>query len=357
MAPWRPFTGSFSGTGFNTIFRPDSTKSPTTLPVAPTDKVGGQPVTDNILELNLTSETLSFSGSLGSVPNRGTGTQADIFLNGVPYLQAISDISTGPIHLEPGLWVIVPKTTIPAEGITLARMGSIPHGVTFVAQGTSAVIAGPPTIPAVSITPTITLSGISVPFPSQTVANLTTHRIPQNLTGVAITQAMLTDPNTFIRNQIKGQKITSTTTISIATQPPAPLFGDGDPIKSTSDGGSANIAFLLGDNVTPPTAPNAQNLRLTATFWIETVQTTITVPIIKAGSPALLIKGTPTAPGQPVPTFSVTSKAGTTAPKTITETYTQIQYSQSVFLNFNTLTWPHVSVATLVPASPIAVSV
>jgi hypothetical protein len=29
---------------------------------------------------------------------------------------------------------------------------------------------------------------------------------------------MLTDPNTFIRNQIAGQKITSTTAISIATQ-------------------------------------------------------------------------------------------------------------------------------------------
>jgi hypothetical protein len=29
----------------------------------------------------------------------------------------------------------------------------------------------------------------------------------------------------------------------------------------------------------------------------------------------------------------------------------QIQYTQKVMLNFNGLTWPHVSVATLVPAN------
>jgi hypothetical protein len=35
----------------------------------------------------------------------------------------------------------------------------------------------------------------------------------------------------------------------------------------------------------------------------------------------------------------------------------QIQYSQQVLLNFNGLSWPHVSVATLVPASPVPVPV
>jgi hypothetical protein len=75
------------------------------------------------------------------VPNRGTGAQADAFLNGVPYLQAIRDITipsqpTG-IHFEPGMWGIVPPTTDPAEGqTTVVRMASIPHGTTVVAQGT-----------------------------------------------------------------------------------------------------------------------------------------------------------------------------------------------------------------------------
>jgi hypothetical protein len=37
----------------------------------------------------------------------------------------------------------------------------------------------------------------------------------------------------------------------------------------------------------------------------------------------------------------------------ITVTFTSIQYSQNVTLNFKGLSWPHVSVNTLVPADPI----
>jgi hypothetical protein len=39
-------------------------------------------------------------------------------------------------------------------------------------------------------------------------------------------------------------------------------------------------------------------------------------------------------------------------PKTIKIPGIQIQYSQTVFLNFAGLTWPHVSVATLCPKNP-----
>src|SRR5271166_1876528 len=53
LGPLNAFTGTFVGNGFNTIFRPKSTGL------------------DNLLELNLTSETLSFMKSLGQVPNRG----------------------------------------------------------------------------------------------------------------------------------------------------------------------------------------------------------------------------------------------------------------------------------------------
>ena len=38
---------------------------------------------------------------------------------------------------------------------------------------------------------------------------------------------------------------------------------------------------------------------------------------------------------------------------TITLSITQIQYSQEVILNFDGMRWPHVSVASLVPAAPI----
>jgi hypothetical protein len=41
------------------------------------------------------------------------------------------------------------------------------------------------------------------------------------------------------------------------------------------------------------------------------------------------------------------------APRTLTVTSVQIQYSQTVNLNFKNLSWPHVSVATLVPADPV----
>jgi hypothetical protein len=333
------FTGDWTGSGFNTIFRPDSTKTPTKLPTP----VPGAP-SDNILELNLTSENLSFSKSLGAVPNRGLAGQADIFLNGVPYLQAINDV-TNPaapvgIHLEPGMWVIVQPTTNPAEPQTLARMASIPHGTTVQAQGTSTTFAGAPTIPAVDITPFFTANGHKQPFPSQVATNKVTPRIPQDLTSFiaagTITQAMLTDPNTVLRNHIAGQKITSTTQITISTAPTAPLIG----------GGTDNIAFL---------DVNAQSVKMTATFWIETVQHTILVPVFKPGQAALLLKPTVAAAGHPVPTFSVTPPFELTAPRSITFTTTQIQYSQTVMLNFNTLTWPHVSVATLVPANPVTV--
>ncbi len=344
LGPLAAFTGTFRGSGFNTIFRPDSTATPTKLPVA----VSGS---DNVLELNLTLETLSFSASLGSVPNRGM-VQGDIFLNGVPYLQSIEDVTVPSqpvgIHFEPGLWMAVPATTDPAEGATVVRMASIPHGTSVEAQGTSTTVAGKPTIPAADITPFSTAPPHSpTPFPSQTAATPGTARIPQDLAPFVaagtITQAMLTDPNTLLRNHIASQTITSTTVISISSEPAAPLFG----------GGTGNIAFLLG-NATA-SAPNAQTLKMDATFWIETAEFTIEVPLFEPGQPPLIIPAQTGAAGQPVPEFLVNPPIPITAPRTITVKATQIQYSQQVFLNFNTLTWPHVSVATLVPSSPISI--
>jgi hypothetical protein len=346
LGPLAAFAGDYTGSGFNTIFRPDSPTTPTVLPI---------PIpagNDNILELNLTSESLSFSPSLGSVPNRGM-VQADAFLNGVPYLQTIKDV-TNPhqpvgIHAEPGLWMIVPLTTDPAEGQTLVRMASIPHGTTIEAQGTSTSIKGAPTIPPVGITPSPTAGGPLIRFASQTAATPGTPRIPQDLSSFisagSITQAILDDPNTVLRNHISGQTITDTTLISIATTPPPPLFG----------GGVDNIAFLLGDKNIPPSKPNAQTLKMTATFWIETVELKILVPIFRAGQPPLTIRGMAKVPGQPVPTFSVKPPFAIPAPREIIVTFTQIQYSQTVILNFNGLAWPHVSVATLVPADVIEV--
>ena len=102
-------------------------------------------------------------------------------------------------------------------------------------------IDGAPTIPPVDITPFQRPPNSKVPFPSQTAADKDTARIPQDLTSFiaagTITQAMLTDPNTVLRNHIAAPDHHLTTTIVISTSPAAPLFG----------GGTDNIAFLLGN--------------------------------------------------------------------------------------------------------------
>jgi hypothetical protein len=335
LGPLAAFVGKWAGNGFNTIFRPT------------------QPATgsDNVLELNVTTEALDFSPSLGSIPNRGE-VQPDIFLNGVPYLQKVNDVttpgeSTG-IHFEPGMWISVPATTNPAVPTpTLVRMASIPHGTTILAQGTSTTMAGPPTFPILDITPFfIGNPANKVPFPSQTAATPSTFRIPPTLPvpGSTLTladwTAMLADPNSILRNIVTAQTITNTVAISIATNAPSPLVGGGTP----------DIAFLEGI-----AAPNAKVFSMTATFFIETVSATLDIPGSHPGhhhpvivSPKVLV------PGQPVPRFRVTPKSH--QPTSIQVQYTQLQYTQTVILNFAPLSWPHVSVATLAPADVIDIS-
>jgi hypothetical protein len=348
LGPLAAFTGTFSGSGFNTIFRPDSTKTPTTLP----KPIGG----DNVLELNLTRETLSFGQPLGSVPNRGSGQQPDAFLNGVSYLQSISDVTGGSatgIHFEPGLWIAIPATTDPSEVMTVARMASIPHGTTINAQGTAQTFAGAPRIGSVSITPVVFNTTNQIHFPSQTATAQGTARIPQDLTSFiaagSITQAILDDPNTVLRNHNAGLNIVSTTVIQITTNPSSPLFG----------GGTDNIAFLVGDaaaNTNPGAGgQNAQAVLMSATFWINTVEHTIIIPPWRIGDPPLTLKPQSSGPAQLEPSFIVRPPIPITTPRTIIVRSTQIQYSQLVELVFNGLTWPHVSVASLVPSAPVSV--
>jgi len=361
----------FSGTGFNTIFRPQSPLTPTQLPVP-------VPGSNNVLELNLTTETLSFAAPLGSVPNRGSGTQGDIFLNAVPYVQSISDVTTLPatgIHFEPGMWLAVPPTTLPSVTQTIyTRMASIPHGVTINAQGISlGRKAGK--VPFANITVNINpfpIGGAQKPssqplFPSQTATNQNTARIPQNLTPFAgtITQAMLDNPNVVLANEIASQDMQSFVTLIITTDaagllptpPPDPTVPPKPPVTSPPGfgGGTDEIAFLLGDNNTPPQKPNANAFKMTAIFWIETVLAKIVVPPCKANGLPITIQAAPVAGSSLRPTFTLTPPHDILQNTPLTVPYIQIQYSQTVFLNFSGLTWPHASVATLIPAAPIVV--
>jgi len=278
--------------------------------------------------------------------------QGDAFLNGIPYLQTINDVSdpASPvgIHFEPGLWLSVPATTAPEEGASIVRMASIPHGTTIEAQGTSFTVAGGPQIDPVDITPfQIGNPGRPFRFPSQTVTDTGTFRLPQDLTAFiaagTITQEILDNPNIILKTRADAQNITSTTVNVISTSPAPPLFG----------GGTDNIAFLLGDF--NAASPNADAIQMSAIFWIETVTEQITVPAYTADQP-VIVQGA-TSAGDPVVSFSVTSKTPTSEDITIDVQYTQIQYTQTVLLNFNRLTWPHVSVATLVPNEPIPVAI
>lgn len=221
------FKGNWQGLGFNTIFRPSD--GSTTFPNPP------QGPNDNVLELNLTKEKLAFSSPIGNIPNRGSAPQKDVFLNGVPYVQTVQDVTFGSpvdIHFEPGIWLHVPATqTSPISPETLVRMASIPHGTTINAQclAPTSSSPGPPIILPVDITP----FGIGNPkspftgtFLSQDASNNSTPRIPQDLSKFiaagTITQEILKDPNTVLRNAIKGLTITNTITFEVSTAPVAP---------------------------------------------------------------------------------------------------------------------------------------
>lgn len=370
LGPLTAFTGAFIAQGFNTIFRPDSAKTPTPMP----GPINTTDPPDNVLELNLTDETLSFSNNLGSVPNRGSKNQPDLFLNGVPYLQTINDVTADSpigIHFEPGMWLSVPATVNPNEPVTVVRMASIPHGTTVTAQGVAlAPIPGKPSIAPVSITPFLGGKPANkVHFQNQTATNRTTRRIPQDLTALIasgrITQAILDDPNTILRNQIAHQAISRTIVIEISTRPVSPL-PDGplpagnNPSAPGIGGGASNIAFLLGQANPPPGGPssNANAFQMDAVFWIETVVYDVNVPRIPSGTPPVILEPEQKGMVPLVPSFvaEIPFLGGKAfAGGVVKVETTQIQYSQKVILDFAGLSWPHVSVASLVPAAPVVI--
>jgi hypothetical protein len=284
LGPLAGLVGTWAGQGFNCIWRPNHTSA-----------------SDHFLELNLTTEQLAFDVIQGQIPNRGL-LQPDINMFGLTYLQQISDknLNAG-LHIEPGLWVDIPATTDPREAPSVARLASIPHGTTILAQGTGSTAAGAPGISSVAITPfTVNNPAGLVDFPEQTLAKASKFRTSgAGLTG--ITQKMLDNPNSVLSEAIAGQHITTTTTLHVSTQD-SPVPG----------GGTQNTAFLKGG----AQGANARAARATATFWLETLT------------------------GETIPT--------------------QLQYSQIVLLNFSGLSWPHVTVATLTrqsgtPPTPVQV--
>ncbi len=126
--------------------------------------------------------------------------------------------------------------------------------------------------------------GTANPFPEYNLAQPNHFRTTPTPQGV--TQAMVTNPNSVLEQDIAGQKITETVVLAVSSVPPAGI---------TTFHGAEDIPFL---------GPNASVAQFSAIFWIEKVE------------------------------FG-------------TGSFLQLQYTQTVLLNFLGLSWPHVSVATL----------
>jgi hypothetical protein len=87
------------------------------------------------LELNLLRETIEFTSIGSPIQNRGS-RQDDVALFGVTYMQRVTDATTGgALHIEPGLFLRIPSTSTPESVETVARLGNVPHGNSYCAVG------------------------------------------------------------------------------------------------------------------------------------------------------------------------------------------------------------------------------
>lgn len=119
------------------------------------------------LLMNQYNEELHFSVIDKGVPNRGidfggqTG-QTDQFIVALEYNQSITQIAAEDnpasgltnkfngkvIHREPGIWLHM--TNQNTKEFDIARLGTVPHGDSFLAVGNSSISEGPPGIPEVN---------------------------------------------------------------------------------------------------------------------------------------------------------------------------------------------------------------
>ena len=273
--------GRWHGAGFNMMFLPDFDSTPPS-----TGPQFFRPL------MNATAEVLEFLPIGGPVPNRGsevtgkpTEGQDDIDLYGLRYLQQVSDANSHEaLHIEPGFWLNVPATTIPPQGPTIVRQGSIPHGSSILLQGTS--FMSPTGKPVFETLDVPHLVKPVPPTPAPGFGYLEPY-ILMPLPAPYTNPLIRNNPNVVLEEAVAPYlaDITRTTVLQVA---------------STPDGGVVNIPFLQNT-----VNNNAAATQVSATFWVEHV-----VP----------------SQGRP---FDI------------------LQYTQTVILNFVGIDWPHVSVATL----------
>jgi hypothetical protein len=362
-SPLAEFRGAYSGNGFTMIWVPST--------FSKLDITGADGPNDSKLLLNLSTEQWTFGPPIGHIPNRGFGLDTDIVLAGLAYMQTVQDVNNeatglpnksvkagdppGPgMHFEPGVFLYVPGSQGNSpKGDSVVRMASIPHGTTINAQGpvgvNEQVKTERPKIDPIDTTP----FNIGKPDsgrqtslfkPQMEKADLTNkdRRQPQSLgnflTKGTITPAIIKDPNTVLRHATEGLTIKEHTTFEVSTASPTAELKGG--------GGTANISFLSAGKG----GPNADAVSMSSRFWIEKVEYELKLPKMAKGDERELSPTMPKSPHEaPTPRFAVTAGNAVDEGTVKKVIGTQIQYSQTVNLNFGGLTWPHVSVATLVP--------
>ncbi|WP_437535138.1 heme-binding protein [Sorangium sp. So ce726] len=238
------------------------------------------------LQLNLLRETIEFTSIGSPVVNRGS-RQGDIAIGGVTYLHRVTDATTGAaLHIEPGTWLNVPPTQEPASSGSIARLATIPHGNSICLVGSSEIAELPPTIPPANTVP-FKMGGEAPP---------------------AGTKNPFPEYDLSCQTRFRTDPLPAGITQDLIDDPNSALreaLKDQEPIQITrlitmsTSGGVANIPFIVS---------NANTATVESVFAIERVRT-------RWGATVL-----------------------------------QLQYSQTALLSFGGLTFPHVTVGTLIKA-------
>ena len=242
------------------------------------------------LQLNMLRETIEFTTIGSPVHNRGS-VQDDISIYGVTYLHRVTDARTGgALHIEPGMWLNIPPTTDPPADASIARLATIPHGNAVCTVGfTQNVVLDnkPPTIPPAN----------TVPFKIGGDAPAAGTKNPFAEYDLGTASPFRSDP---LPAGITQDIIDDPNVLLRSALNGQALTRVLRLITSTAPaGGVGNIPFIVGNADTPS---------LESVFAIEAVL----------------------GPGG--------------------DEFLQLQYSQTVLLNFRGMSFPHVTVGTLIKA-------
>lgn len=206
------------------------------------------------LLMNQYNEELKFSLVDKGVPNRGIRRngavkESDQFVVTLDYEQSIKQIAAADfpksgeegsagaaIHHEPGLWLHM--TNEITNGINIARLGTIPHGDSVLALGTSERLKGAPQIPATNGLP------IGVPQDVDRNPYLSPYKHFRDNPFQNLFDP--TKPHDLLSAANQGMNIVRTTKLEVDT--------------SVETGGIVNIPFIVKQ-------ANAADMK--STFWIQ----------------------------------------------------------------------------------------